>query len=483
MTFISIEFLLFLAILVAMYYTVPHRFRWVLLLTASYLFYATVSIQFIPLLLVSTAFTFVTGLLIERQDEKQQKKRLMLLGVFVLVLFLGWFKYFNFVNDSLHTLATSMGWNYDIPYRDIVLPLAISFYTFQAISYLVDLYRGKLKAERHYGYFSIYFAFFPQLVAGPIERAKKLLPQFKAEQRFDYEHVSYGMKRIAWGFFKKTLIADRLAPMVASVFSQPNPTGSEIVLGTMLFSIQLYADFSACSDIAIGTARLFGIKLTENFRQPHFAVSIADFWNRWHISLSTWLRDYIFIPLCKGKKKRHQIYVAIVITFLVSGIWHGAAWSFVLWGLIHGLYRVFGDATKHQREQMASFVRLDRTPELHKWLKIAITFQLVCFSRVFFVSDSVAQAFHHARLYVTPSSWAPVDMLQALELFSLLDLLVFLFFFTTVHVFQYIERTKGSAWDWLAERSAFTNVAIQLFVIVSVLVFGVSSEGFIYGGF
>ena len=218
MTFISIEFLLFVALLVAMYYVVPHRFRWVLLLAASYLFYATLSIQFIPLLLVSTAFTYVTGILIERQDEKRQKKRLMVMGVFVLVMFLGWFKYFNFVNDSLRAMAGLMGWNYDIPYQDIVLPLAISFYTFQAISYLVDLYRGKLKAERHYGYFSIYFAFFPQLVAGPIERAKKLLPQFKAEQRFDYEHVSYGMKRIAWGFFKKTLIADRLAPMVATVF-------------------------------------------------------------------------------------------------------------------------------------------------------------------------------------------------------------------------------------------------------------------------
>ncbi|WP_304413183.1 MBOAT family protein [Exiguobacterium sp. NG55] len=304
MTFISIEFLLFLTFIVGTYYVVPHRYRWVLLLLASYVFYATLSVQFIPLLLISTAFTYVIGILIEKQERKEQKKRLMWVGVSVLVFFLGWFKYFNFVNDSLRSFAAWSGFDYDVPYREIVLPLAISFYTFQAISYVVDVSRGKQKAERHYGYFSVYFAFFPQLVAGPIERAKKLLPQLKTEQHLDYDNISYGIQRIIWGFFKKTLIADRLAPIVASVFNSPDPTGSEIVLATMLFSIQLFADFSACSDIAIGCARLLGIRLSENFKQPHFAVSIADFWNRWHITLSMWLRDYIFMPLAKGKKKR-----------------------------------------------------------------------------------------------------------------------------------------------------------------------------------
>jgi len=299
MTFVSIEFILFLFVLTIGYYALPHRFRWALLLLASYWFYATLSIQFIPLLLGSTLFTYVTGRLIARQSDKRRKKWLMRIGVALLVAFLAWFKYFNFVNESLRALADWSGLRYDVPYQELVLPLAISFYTFQAISYLVDLSRGKTQAEPHLGYFAIYFAFFPQLVAGPIERAKRLIPQFKTAQRFDASNLSYGMQRILWGFFKKTLIADRLAPIVSSVFDRPDPTGSEIVLGTILFSIQLYADFSACSDIAIGSARLFGIRLTENFKQPHFAVSIADFWNRWHISLSMWLRDYIFIPLCK----------------------------------------------------------------------------------------------------------------------------------------------------------------------------------------
>ncbi|MFC0234796.1 MBOAT family O-acyltransferase [Fictibacillus phosphorivorans] len=483
MTFISIEFLLFLAITVLLNYIIPHRLRWVLLLVASYVFYASLSIQFILLLLISTAFTYFTGIFIEKQETKKQKKKAMIVGISVLLFFLGWFKYFNFVNESLRSLATSMGWNYAIPYQEIVLPLAISFYTFQAVSYLVDIFYGKQKAERHYGYFSVYFAFFPQLVAGPIERAKKLIPQLKVEQRLNYENLVYGMKRIAWGFFKKTLIADRLAPIVASVYDSPNPSGSEIVLATILFSIQLYADFSACSDIAIGSARMLGINLTENFKQPHFAVSISDFWSRWHITLSTWLRDYIFFPLGKRKKKRSEIYFAIVITFLVSGIWHGAAWTFVLWGLIHGFYRVFGDATKSYRESMASFIRLDRTPVLHRWLKIAITFLLVCFSRVFFRSDTVAQAFDHAKLFLSISSWSPVGMVKAFEIFPLFDLLLFIFFFIILQLFQYIERNNGSAWEFLSKRSTFTRLAFYIFLIFSVLILGVTENGFVYGGF
>lgn len=483
MTFISIEFLLFLAITVFLNYSIPHRFRWVLLLIASYVFYASLSIQFILLLFISTAFTYFTGIFIEKQETKKQKKKAMIVGISVLLFFLGWFKYFNFVNESLRSLATFMGWDYSIPYQEIVLPLAISFYTFQAVSYLVDIFYGKQKAERHYGYFSVYFAFFPQLVAGPIERAKKLIPQLKVEQRLNYENLVYGMKRIAWGFFKKTLIADRLAPIVASVYDSPNPSGSEIVLATILFSIQLYADFSACSDIAIGSARMLGINLTENFKQPHFAVSISDFWSRWHITLSTWLRDYIFFPLCKRKKKRSEIYFAIVITFLVSGIWHGAAWTFILWGLIHGFYRVFGDATKSYRESMASFIRLDRSPVLHRWLKIAITFLLVCFSRVFFRSDTVAQAFDHAKLFLSISSWSPVGMIKAFEIFPLFDLLLFIFFFIILQLFQYIERNNGSAWEFLSKHSTFTRLAFYIFLVFSVVVLGVTGDGFVYGGF
>ncbi|QPC45515.1 MBOAT family O-acyltransferase [Mangrovibacillus cuniculi] len=483
MSFISIEFLLFFTIIVCIYYLIPHQFRWILLLVASYVFYGMINVQFLPLLILSTVCTYFFGIVIEKQETKKQKKHVMLLGISILLFFLGWFKYFNFVNESLRAVAEYFNWNYSIPYQEILLPIAISFYTFQAVSYLVDVSKGKQKAERHYGYFSIYFAFFPQLVAGPIERAKKLLPQLRAEQSLEYENISYGMKRIAWGFFKKTLIADRLAPIVSSVFDSPNPTGSEVVVGTILFSIQLYADFSALSDIAIGCARILGIKLSENFKQPHFAVSISDFWNRWHITLSTWLRDYIFFPLCKGKKKRSDIYVAIIITFLVSGVWHGAAWTFVLWGLIHGIYRVFGDYTKHYREKVVSFTRLDRSPTLHRWMKISITFFLICFARVFFRSDSVSQAFENAQLFLSISSWSPVGIFKALELFTLLDFVVFSFFFIILQLFQYIERKKVSTWKLLSQRSLITRYAFYIFIILSVLVFGVSGDGFVYGRF
>ncbi|MGL4523887.1 MAG: MBOAT family O-acyltransferase [Bacilli bacterium] len=483
MSFISVEFLLFFSIVVFTYYKMAHRYRWILLVAASYAFYGSVSFQFIPLLLISTAFTYATAILIEKRETKKQKKQVMQIGVCVLLFLLGCFKYFNFVNESLRSIAVYMGWNYAIPYQEIVLPVAISFYTFQAVSYLVDVYHGKQKAETHYGYFSLYFAFLPQLVAGPIERAKKLLPQFKVEQSFQQENITYGMKRIAWGIFKKTLIADSSAPIVASVYDRPNATGSEIVLATILFSIQLFADFSALSDIAIGCARMLGIKLTENFKQPHFAVSIADFWSRWHITLSTWLRDYVFVPLCKGKKKRSEIYFAIVITFLVSGIWHGAAWTFVLWGLIHGFYRVFGDATKKHREAFASLLRLDRVPTLHTWLKIITTFLLVCFSRVFFRSESVASAFENAGHFLSFSSWRPSELVQALEIFPLINGVIFLVFYIIFQLFQYVERKKGSTWEVLSKRSVFVRIAFYILIIFSVLTFGAAGNGFVYGGF
>ncbi|WP_236610119.1 MBOAT family O-acyltransferase [Planococcus halocryophilus] len=285
------------------------------------------------------------------------------------------------------------------------------------------------------------------------------------------------------GIFKKTLIADRLAPIVASVYDSPDPTGSQIVLATILFSVQLYADFSALSDIAIGCARMLGIKLTENFKQPHFAVSIADFWNRWHITLSTWLRDYIFVPLCKGKKKRSEIYLVIVITFLISGIWHGAAWTFVLWGLIHGFYRAFGDHTKHFRGKMATFIHLDQSPSLHKWMKITTTFLLVCFSRVFFRSDSVTAAFENAQHFLSPSSWNPSGIIVAFEMFSLLDLVIFSFFFIVMQLYHYIERNNTSTWNWLSQRPAVARFAVYVLIVVSVLVFGATGQGFVYGGF
>ncbi|AYC30832.1 MBOAT family protein [Paenisporosarcina cavernae] len=407
----------------------------------------------------------------------------MQIGIILLLLSLGWFKYIHFVHDTLREIAKLVNLHYPIPYQEVVLPLAISFYTLQAISYLADIYYGKQKAERHFGYFSVYFAFFPQLVAGPIERARKLLPQFKVEQGFHIENITYGMKRIAWGFFKKTIIADRLAPIVSSVYDSPDPTGSQIVLATILFSIQLYADFSAVSDIAIGSARMLGIKLTENFNQPHFSVSIGDFWNRWHITFSLWLRDYIFIPLCKGKKKRSDIYVAIIITFLVSGIWHGAGWNFVLWGLIHGIYRVFGDATKSSREKMASFIRLDRHPMIQRWWKIMITFWLVCFSRVFFRSDSGEQGLEHAQLFLSLSSWNPVELLHAFDMFSIVELVIFVFFYVVAHIFYYLERKNRSIWEWLSHRSVYVRLAVYIFIVASVVIFGVSGQEFIYGEF
>jgi len=393
MLFNSFAFLVFFPLVTLLYFLLPHRFRWFLLLTASCVFY----MYFIPIYILILAFTIVidyfAGLLIEGASGSRRK------------LFLGWsiaanvgvlaiFKYYGFLNDNLAALAAFLHWNYSLKTLAIILPVGLSFHTFQAMSYTFEVYYGRHKAERHFGIYALYVMFFPQLVAGPIERPQRLLPQFRLRHRFDSHRAAQGLALMTWGFFKKMVIADRLALYVDAAYRVPAASsGLDLLLATYCFAIQIYCDFSGYSDIALGSAQILGFELMTNFRMPYVAQSIKEFWQRWHISLSTWFRDYLYIPLGGNRVSAASRYRNLLITFLVSGLWHGANWVFVIWGALHGLYVVGGAATAGIRARSARRVGFDRLPA---WLqavgRASITFHLVLIAWVFFRAANVSEA-------------------------------------------------------------------------------------------
>ena len=393
MLFNSVEFLIFFPIVVTAYFLCPQRYRWALLLTASYLFYAAWRMEYALLLLLSTVVDYIAARLMGQQTERAGRGKYLALSLVVNLGLLFTFKYFNFFNESARGLFGLFNIDYQFAGLDVLLPVGISFYTFQSLSYIFDVYRGALKPETHFGIFALYVSFFPQLVAGPIERATHMLPQFYAHHLFNEGRVNSGLRLILWGLFKKVVIADRLAVYVNQVYNQPTDyTGWPLLLATYFFAFQIYCDFSGYSDIAVGAARVMGFDLMENFRQPYVAHSVAGFWRRWHISLSTWFRDYIYIPLGGNRVSTGRWYMNLALVFLVSGLWHGARWTFVIWGALHALYVLAeiwlgGVGVWGAR-------RLGRPAHqlLPDWLKIVITFHLVLFSWIFFRANSLGDA-------------------------------------------------------------------------------------------
>lgn len=333
MLFNSFAFAIFLPIVFIFYWGFPHKYRWILMLVASYYFYMSWNPKYVVLILFTTIVSYVAARLIEKEESKR-KKKFILVGTAILCLgVLFFFKYFNFVSESITRLLSIFAIQMNPITLKLLLPVGISFYTFQTLSYVIDVYRGDVPAEKHFGYYAVFISFFPQLVAGPIERTSNLLPQIKAKHEFNYDQATYGLKLMAWGYFKKIVIADTLSKYVSAVYDVPqNLTGFVLVLATLFFTLQIYCDFSGYSDIAIGTAKLLGINLMTNFKSPYFSQSIKEFWSRWHISLSTWFRDYIYIPLGGNRVGKIRHTMNLLITFLASGLWHGANWTFAVWG-------------------------------------------------------------------------------------------------------------------------------------------------------
>jgi D-alanyl-lipoteichoic acid acyltransferase DltB (MBOAT superfamily) len=402
MLFNSLEFVFFFIIVTGLYFVLPHRFRWFMLLAASCYFY----MAFVPIYILILGFTIVidyfAGILLENATGNR-RKMFLIASLVANIGVLAVFKYYNFLNENLTVLLHGLGRENPIPYLSILLPIGLSFHTFQAMSYTIEVYRGHQKAERNFGIYSLYVMFYPQLVAGPIERPQNLLHQFREKHYFDLDRTVSGLKIILWGFFKKLVIADRLAIYVNAVYGQPeNHSGLSLALATIFFSFQIYCDFSGYSDIAIGAARIMGFDLMTNFKRPYFSTSISEFWKRWHISLSTWFRDYLYISLGGNKVSIPRWYLNLFIVFLVSGIWHGANWTYVIWGALNGCYLILAILRERYLDKKISrFVPLD-TP-LVKVFNIFLTYILICFSWIFFRAENVQDAFLIIRKIVSPT--------------------------------------------------------------------------------
>lgn len=387
MLFNSLTFAAFLIVVFLLYYIIPHKYRWIFLLAASYVFYMNLHVAYGLLLLATTVLTYVLGLRTEAAPTARAKKRCLLLGIVPLVLVLLFFKTAAPVIDRLNALIDAGRLSLQPLTIRILLPAGVSFYFFQSIGYLIDVYRGKVKAERHFGYYALFVSFFPQLLAGPIGRADSLLPQYKKERPFDYDKASYGIRLMAWGYFKKLVIADVLAGVVNTVYDNATSyVGLVFIVVTILFAIEIYCDFSGYSDIAVGCAKLFGIDLMTNFRTPYFSFSIREFWNRWHISLSTWLRDYVYIPLGGSRVPKWRHCLNLLITFLVSGFWHGSRLTYLAWGGLHGLLQVI-ETLLYPKTRKGVEVKRKK-----HWWQLPITFLLLCFTWIFFRANSITDA-------------------------------------------------------------------------------------------
>lgn len=400
MLFNSIKYLIFFPIVAIAYFLLPQRIRWLWLLIASYIFYMAWNPKYAILLGSTTLVTYLSGIFIDsakRLEDKNKAKsiqKLIIAGSLIFnfgILFV--FKYYNFFADTLTKALSFLNLSVTISRLDYLLPVGISFYTFQAVSYVIDLYRGDVKVQKHFGKYALFVAFFPTLLSGPIQKSKDFIDQFNENHQFDYDRIKAGLYIIFWGLFKKMMVADRVAILVNEVYNNPgNHRGFEILIATVLYGFQIYCDFSSYSDIAKGSAEILGFKLANNFHQPYFSKSIKEFWRNWHISLSSWFRDYLYFPLGGNRNGKLRTYINLMIVFLISGLWHGSAFTFLIWGGLHGLYQIIGNLTIKPKKLLADKLHIKTEVFSYRLFKVLTTFILVDFAWLFFRANSFTSA-------------------------------------------------------------------------------------------
>ncbi|MCM1183341.1 MAG: MBOAT family protein [Roseburia sp.] len=410
MLFNSLQFLIFFPLVTSIYFVIPQRAKCFWLLAASYFFYMCWNPVYAILLLFSTMVTYAGGLLTERAKPKN-KKRVVILSFVLSLLILFYFKYTNFILLTLEYICSLFHVKLHIPTYDIVLPVGISFYTFQALGYIIDVYRKDIYAEKNFFRYALFVSFFPQLVAGPIERSKNLLKQLSEPKKFDFASARDGFFLILWGFFLKIVIADRIALFVNTIYGNYETYGGYfLIVATMLFGIQIYCDFYGYSTIAMGVAQILGIRLMENFNAPYLSISVNEFWRRWHISLTSWFRDYLYIPLGGSRKGYFRKHLNKMIVFLISGLWHGAGYKFLIWGGLNGLYQVTGELLQPVREKLAILLHLHKENLSHKLLQIISTFIFVDFTWIFFRADTLRDALNIIKqMFVIKNPWILFD--------------------------------------------------------------------------
>ncbi|MFN0201809.1 MAG: MBOAT family O-acyltransferase [Bacteroidia bacterium] len=390
MLFNSLAFMGFFPITTLGYFLLKPQHRWLWLLLASCVFYMAFIPKYLAILGITILIDYLAAICIEKAEGKERKNYLII-SIVTTCLILFVFKYYNFFQESVVYLAKVIGWQYSLEALEIILPIGLSFHTFQSLSYVIEVYRGNQKAEKHFGIYALYVMFYPQLVAGPIERPQNLLHQFHNLPAFRSENVSKGINMMLWGLFKKIVIADQLAEIVEKVYAQPNLMPLAYVIGTVCFALQIYCDFSGYSEVAIGAAKVMGFELMTNFKLPYYSTSISEFWRRWHISLSTWFKDYVYIPLGGSQVAPYRKYLNLLITFLISGLWHGASWTFVVWGGLNGVLLIVEQVAKSLFTQYlkGKYFITDFIYKLGAW---CCTFSLICMTWVFFRANNLPHA-------------------------------------------------------------------------------------------
>ena len=479
MLFNSLDFAIFLPIVFAVYWFIlsgKRKQQNTFLLLSSYIFYGWWDSRFLLLIILSTIVDFLVGRKIQECDSKKTRKHLLWLSIFINLGILGFFKYFNFFIENFTTAFQFLGYQIDGARLNIILPVGISFYTFQTMSYTIDVYKKKIKASSNIIDFAAFVSFFPQLVAGPIERATNLLPQFQKQRKFHYGSSVDGCKQILWGLFKKMVVADNCAEFANQIFNNSaNLSGSTLLLGAIFFSFQIYGDFSGYSDMAIGISRLFGFNLKQNFAFPYFSRDIGEFWRRWHISLSTWFRDYLYIPLGGSRGTTFQVIRNVFAIFIISGFWHGASWTFLTWGFLHALFFIPLLLLNKNRKNLEIVAKGSYLPNFIELISIIKTYMLVVLAWIFFRADNL----HHAFTYI--STIFSSSIIQVPEFHNRTDAVISLILICIFMIIEWAGRERQYAISHLGKRiPSFFRWSIYIFIALFIILYGGQKQDFIY---
>jgi len=478
MLFNSIDFAIFLPIIFILYWFVTHKnlnLQNLLIVAASYVFYGWWDWQFLSLILFSTLIDYAVGISLSKQNNEAKRKLLLWTSILVNLGFLGFFKYYNFFLDNFISAFSFFGTQINANSLNIILPVGISFYTFQTLSYTIDVYKRKLEPTKNFIAFAAFVSFFPQLVAGPIERATNLLPQFYKKRHFKYTNAVDGMRQILWGLFKKIVIADNCAQYANIIFdNSADYSGSTLVLGAVLFTFQIYGDFSGYSDIAIGVSRLFGFDLKQNFAFPYFSRDIAEFWRRWHISLSTWFRDYLYIPL-GGSRGRTWIKIRnVFIIFLVSGFWHGANWTFIVWGALNALYFIPILLTNNNRKHLDSVAQGKLFPSFKEVALMLLTFGLTVLGWIFFRANSMEHAVNYISRIVSKTLFTIPEIRSK-------DLILILFFICVLMLIEWLGREGHHALSHIYKiKKRYFRWSFYFLIALMIFIYQGKQQEFIY---
>lgn len=477
MQFNSIHFIVFFIIVLTIYFSISYKYRWVLLLFSSYYFYMCWKPEYVFLIIFSTIIDYYCAIKMGDNNNRKKRKPYLLISIFTNLGLLFFFKYFNFFNQSFNDFFNYFNIFYNAPIFNVLLPVGISFYTFQTLSYTIDVYKGNKKPEKHLGIFAVYVSFFPQLVAGPIEKSTHFLPQLNKNYDFDYIRFKEGSLLMIWGFFKKIVIADRLAVLVNTVYNNPTDyQGITLIIATIFFAFQIYCDFSAYSDIAIGAAKIMGYNLIQNFNLPYLSKSIGEFWRRWHISLGAWFKEYVYLPL-GGKRVDLSIRIRnIILVFVVSGLWHGANWTFIIWGALHSLFMTSSILFRKIASMFFKDFDVYFKNIFFNFFKVIFTFILVDFAWIFFRANSLKDAIYIIKnIFIIDLNVFSDKSLHNLgldekDLYLSILLIIFLII---VQLYQ----KRMSIIDWILSKNIFLRWSIYFIAIYSIFTFGYYAQG------